>query len=310
MAATILIAGGTGLIGQALTAQLLNAGYRVILLTRTVAAAQKKFANHPALTFSEWNVEKGQINTELFTTVDHIINLAGEGVADRRWTPQRKKEIEESRVAAGRLLTRLLLSHPHTVKTYIGASAIGWYGPDAVPMIRAFREDDLPANDFLGTTCMQWEASTSQLATTAIRCVTLRIGIVLTPNGGALLEFLKPLRMGVATILGKGYQKVSWIHIEDLASIFLYAVKTPTVQGIYNAVSPAPVSNQELIRTLAWARGKFFFPIRIPTWLLQLVMGEMSIEVLKSTTVSAEKILQTGFQFRYPTIREALVSFF
>jgi uncharacterized protein (TIGR01777 family) len=310
MKATILIAGGTGLIGQALTKQLLAADYRVILLTRSMATAQHKFDSHPALEFSVWDVEQGQLDPHLFSKVDHIINLAGAGVADCRWTPQRKKEICESRVAAGQLITERLLSIPNSVKTYLGASAIGWYGPDAVNSMRSFQEDDAPAHDFLGTTCAQWEASTSKLASTSIRRVTLRIGIVLTPAGGALAEFLKPLRLGVATILGDGQQKVSWIHIQDLVAIFLYALETPTMSGVYNAVSPEPVSNKEVIRTLAWARGKFFLPIRVPSWLLQVMMGEMSVEVLKSTTVSAAKILQAGFQFRYPTIRAALASFF
>jgi NAD dependent epimerase/dehydratase family enzyme len=132
---------------------------------------------------------------------------------------------------------------------------------------------------------------------------------VLTPQGGALREFMKPLKWGVATILGNGNQKISWVHLEDLVFLFAYAIQSTELKGIYNAVSPAPVTNQELILTLAKIRRRYFIPIHVPAFLLQVVMGEMSVEVLKSTTVSAQKIMDAGFRFRYPLIQSALASF-
>jgi NAD dependent epimerase/dehydratase family enzyme len=132
---------------------------------------------------------------------------------------------------------------------------------------------------------------------------------VLTPQGGALREFIKPLKWGFATILGNGNQKISWVHLEDLVLLFAYAIQSTELKGIYNAVSPAPVTNQELILTLAKIRRRYFIPIHVPAFLLQVVMGEMSVEVLKSTTVSAQKIMDTGFRFRYPLIQSALASF-
>ena len=307
---TVLIAGGTGLVGQALTNQLLSQGVHVILLTRSISSAKKKFSEHPHLDYSVWDPAKKNIDQTIFSRVQHIINLAGAGVADKRWSDARKKEISDSRVQAGGLIAQQLLNHSHTVKTYIGASAIGWYGPDPTTHRKGFVETDAAYSDFLGATCEKWEASAASLRQTGIRCVTLRIGIVLSPKGGALREFLKPLNVGIATIVGTGKQVVSWIHLQDLVSLFMFAIHQPTVKGIYNAVAPQPVSNLELSRTLAWARGRFFFLIRVPAFVLKVVMGEMSIEVLKSTTVSAEKISQEKFQFNYPSIREALASFF
>jgi uncharacterized protein (TIGR01777 family) len=141
-----------------------------------------------------------------------------------------------------------------------------------------------------------------------IRTVILRIGIVLSRKGGALPEFIKPLRLGVAPILGSGKQVISWIQLEDLVAMIVFAMEQPRLRGVYNAVAPAPATQQQLMNTLAQLTKRFFIPVPVPSWILQVVMGEMSIEVLKSTTVSADKILATGFSFRYPILREALAA--
>jgi uncharacterized protein len=197
---------------------------------------------------------------------------------------------------------------PNKVQSVTSASAIGWYGPDPeIPNPHPFTEDYAAASDFLGSTSRAWEDSLKPAADLGKRLVYLRTGIVLSLKGGALKEFAAPVKFGMATILGSGRQMISWIHIEDLCRIYLKAIQDSSMQGIYNAVAPAPVSNKDLVLQLARkTRGKTFLPLHVPEFGLKLVLGEMSIEVLKSATVSSRKIEATGFQFLYPSITSAI----
>ena len=307
---TVLITGGTGMVGRALTKALLDKGYEVIVMGRGGVrdAALRQAQDYNGLTFAKWNVEKQEIDAAAFAKTDYIIHLAGAGVADKRWTVKRKQEIVDSRVKSGALLVHSLKSIPNKVKAVISASAIGWYGADTIA--RKFEEPDKAADDFLGQTCKQWEESIEPVAALGKRLIKLRIGIVLSTEGGALREFIKPLQFGIASILGSGRQIISWIHIDDLVNMFIKAIESEDINGVYNAVAPSPVSNKELILTLAKARNKFYIPVPVPSFVLKMMLGEMSIEILKSATVSSAKAEKAGFSFQYPSIAAAVKSFF
>lgn len=298
----ILVTGGTGFIGRRLVGHLLQNGHRVTILSRNPSGS----GNHPNLSYAKWDIKNQFIEPWAIETADSIIHLAGAGVVDKPWTKAYKQEIIDSRVNSSRLLINSIRSKPHHVRNFISSSAIGWYGPDHDP-VKQFIETDPASEEFLGYSCRLWEESVDEAASLGIRVCKLRTGIVLGHGGGALTEFRKPLRMGVAAILGSGKQVVSWIHIDDLCRMFLHCISHEGLQGAYNAVAPSPVSNKELTIELARAfRGKFFIPMHVPAFVLKMMMGQRSIEVLKSATVSAEKIKGTGFTFQYPSIQSAM----
>lgn len=303
---TILITGGTGLVGRSLITLLTGKGHEVIILSRKF-----KESKQPKLSYATWSVDKQTIDKDAIAKADYIIHLAGAGVADKRWTAARKKEIVESRTKSSQLIVKALGETPNKVKAVISASAIGWYGDDEhrSSMLKAFTEDQPADNEFLGNTCKQWEESISPVEALGKRLVKLRIGIVLSKDGGALPEFIKPVKLGFAAILGNGKQVISWIHIEDLARLFLHAIEKESLSGVYNAVAPAPVTNKDLTIALAEKiKGRFYIPVHVPVFALKLRLGEMSVEVLKSATVSSDKIRSTGFTFLYPSIEAALTN--
>jgi uncharacterized protein (TIGR01777 family) len=227
-------------------------------------------------------------------------------LVEKKWTTAYKKEICESRTESSRLIIKALKNNENKVKAVVSASAIGWYGADTDP-VRPFTEDDAADDSFLGQTCKLWEESIEPVVALGKRLVKLRTGIVLSNEGGALAEFKKPIRFGTAAILADGKQIVSWIHIADLCRLIIYSIENENLQGSYNAVAPKPVSNKTLTLTLAKTmKGKFFIPFHVPAFVLQIMMGQRSIEVLKSSTVSCKKILDTGFEFRYHNIEAAL----
>jgi len=304
---TVIITGGTGLVGTALTKMLSGKGYHVIVLSRKISDGRTALAN---VKYAEWNIEKQFIEEEAIRNADYIIHLAGAGVAEKRWSEKRKKEIVESRTKSSALIIKSLTEIPNTVKAVISASAIGWYGADNNETTsRPFIETAPADNEFLGETCRLWEESVNPVTAMHKRLIILRTGIVLDENGGALKEFLKPLRLGIAAILGSGKQIISWIHIDDLCRLYIDAIENEKLQGVYNAVAPKPVTNKMLTMELAkQVKGKYFIPIHVPAFVLKIMLGEMSVEVLKSANVSSEKINKTGFQFLYPGIESALNS--
>ena len=299
---TVLITGGTGMVGTSLTQLLLSRGYQVIVLTR-----RPQVSALPNLTYAVWDIAKGTIDPLAIGKADTIVHLAGAGVADKRWSKKRKQEIVDSRVMSGALLVKYLTEIPHQVKTVVTASAIGWYGPDTAQSLQhGFVETDPADGAFLGDTCKQWEDSVKPIETLGIRLVTLRIGIVLNKQGGALAEFIKPAKFGLATIFGTGNQMVSWIHHNDLCKMILFGIQTTSLKGVYNAVSPDPTSNKDLIIAITKKLRGFYLPMPIPAFVLNIMLGEMSIEILKSAKVSSNKIQEADFKFDYPTLDSAL----
>ncbi|HEY9342187.1 MAG TPA: TIGR01777 family oxidoreductase [Hanamia sp.] len=301
----VLISGGTGLVGANLTRHLLERNYEVIILTRD----KNRTSKNPKISYSYWDIKGQIIDVEAIKKADHIIHLSGAGVMDKKWTADYKKIILESRTKSAELIIKSLEENEHHVKTFVSASAIGWYGEDANPLIRreGFVETDLPAKGFLGETCLLWEAASDPVKSLGIRLVTLRCGIVLSNEGGAFKEFKTPLRFGVAAIFGNGKQIISWIHIDDLCRMYCDAIENNYLHGSYNAVAPEPVSQKKFMITLGEKmRNRFFTPIHIPVFILKLFLGKRSMEILKSATVSNKKMKAAAFTFLYPTLQAAL----
>ena len=301
---TVLLTGGTGLVGRALSKALVKKGYTIIILTRHLAG---RFPQEN-ISYASWDINKQEIDLQAIQQADYIIHLAGAPVMDKKWTAGYKKEIIDSRTKSSLLILDTLRQHSNSVKAFISASAIGWYGPDALPVKPGgFTEENPADSDFLGEVCRLWEDSVEPAVAMGIRLVRFRIGIVLSNDGGALLEFKKPISMGIGAVLGSGKQVVSWVHIEDICRILIYGIEHEELNGAYNAVAPSPVTNKTLTLKLAVAlRGRFFIPLHVPGFVLKLILGQKSIEVLKSATVSCSKIKQAGFTFLFPSIESAM----
>lgn len=304
---TVLIAGGTGLIGSRLSHLLIERGYRVIILTRSKKAGNKN--NSSGRRYGLWDPAKAEIDIAAVQEADYIINLAGAGIAGKRWTAERKKAIAESRIKGGQLIVKALQENDNKVKAVISASAMGWYGDDSRLKNNepAFIEEMPSASGFLGETCKSWEESIEPVTATGKRLVKIRTGLVLSTAGGVLKEFIRPVRLGIAAILGSGKQMQSWIHIDDICRIYIHAVENDAVQGAYNAAAPAPVEHRALVTALAQKlKGSFFITAFVPPFLLKWMLGEMSTELLKGITLNSNKIRRTGFQFLFPSLESAL----
>lgn len=291
----ILITGGTGLVGTRLSELLEQKGYSVSLLSRKAGEGKrKKYV---------WDLTTGHIDEAAIKQADYIIHLAGAGVFDKRWTPEYKKEIMASRVTSTQLLATKLASVPNNVKAIVTASAIGIYGFDTGDVL--LTEDSPFGEGYLAEVCKNWEASIDAIKN--IRTVKMRIGIVLSEKGGALEQMAKPVDYFVGSPLGTGNQFVSWIHIDDMCALLIFALENEKLKGAYNAVAPNPVTNKTLTQKIAEVLKRPLWLPNIPSFMMKLIVGgEASSIVLGGNKVSSKKITEAGFSFQFPTLLTAL----
>ncbi len=296
----ILLAGATGLVGSELRKKLLSEGHSLAILSRSPKV------NTASESFHVWNPTKNEIDTTAFDHVDAVINLAGAGVADKRWTAAYKQEILSSRVLSTRLLVETLKAIPHKVKTFINASAIGIYGYDTGNTL--VDENTPTGNDYLANVVKDWEKEAFEAQKQGIRTIAIRIGIVLSHKGGALVTMAKPVKYWLGAALGSGNQYISWIDINDLINELIFILKTDSISGIVNAVAPNPVTNKEFNRLLAKQLGTKILLPNVPSFALNLLLGEFSAAVIGGNKVSGQLIESKGFEFEYKELSESLMN--
>jgi uncharacterized protein len=292
----ILIAGGTGLIGTHLSQLLKSKGYAVSHLSRR-ANPNAEFPTYA------WQPEKGIFDKKAFDEADAIINLAGAGIADKLWSEKRKREIIDSRTSGNALIAQYLRSEKYRVRTYISASAIGFYADRGDELMT---EASSAGTGFLAESTVAWEDAIAEVAATNVRTVALRIGVVLSPEGGALQKMLISFWFRLGVYFGNGQQWTSWIHRQDLCNLFLWALENPSAHGTYNAVAPTPLSNFDLTKAISTAKGGFYLLLPTPAFVLRLAMGEMADVVLGSARVSSQKVENQGFVFKFSNALTAL----
>jgi uncharacterized protein len=286
------IAGGDGLVGNHLLNVIDHQKYDVYILSRK----KPKDKN-----FIQWDTEKKVIHTD--QKPDHIINLAGAGIADARWTDQRKKILVSSRVDSALTIKTYLQSNAHSPETYISASAVGFYGDQKDKVLT---ETSNPGNEFMADCCVAWENAAQETGNLCKKIVLLRIGIVLSTKDGALPKMLMTKSTGVYNYFGDGSQYHPWIHIDDLARMIIFAMESPQVNGIYNAAAPQQITNKDMMREIMDSLGSHGILLPAPSFALRILLGEMANVVLNSNRVDVSKILKTGFQFQYTKCGEAV----
>ncbi|MGB3616695.1 MAG: TIGR01777 family oxidoreductase [Catalinimonas sp.] len=293
---TVLITGGTGLIGTRLTTLLLRGGHKVRHLSR------RPNADAPVPTYG-WNPTAGEMDERALDGVDALVHLAGAGVADGRWTDRRKRIIVDSRVETAKLLHTTLQKRHQRLRAFVSASAVGYYGGDTGDVL--LPETAPVGQDFLAYVSERWEAAADLFADHSDRVVKLRIGVVLSDEGGALPRLAQPARLGLGAPLGSGQQYLPWIHLADVARMFAFALEQE-IEGIYNAVGPAPQPNDAFSRAVSEVLGRPYFLPPVPAVLMRLALGEMAAVVLGGNRVSSEKIEAAGFRFQHPELGGAL----
>jgi uncharacterized protein (TIGR01777 family) len=291
----ILMTGATGLIGKQLGKKLVEKGHEIYVISRNAEKAREVLP-FPAQII-EGDLDKGKIENKNLAKIEGVVHLAGESVAGGRWNDERKKKIMDSRVIGTR---NLIASLPKHVEVFVSASAIGYYGSRGDEVLT---ETAAAGNNFLAQVCVAWEKESDQIFS---RVVHLRTGIVLDRDEGALAKMIFPYRLGLGGVMGSGQQWMSWIYLEDMVNIYMWAVENGKAHGVYNSVSPFPVTNREFSQTLVEALGGKSLGPALPKFALKMALGEMGELVLGSQRVSSKKIQLQGFKFEHEALRETL----
>lgn len=296
----VAIAGGSGLIGNRLTQILQQNNIDVVHLSR-----KKNNINTPVFL---WDVNRNFIEKDALKNVDAIVNLAGAGIVSKAWSNVYQQEIVNSRIKAAQTIAYHLKNTTHQVSTYIGASAIGYYGNCQQKNIT--ENTVVTQSDFLSTCCNVWEQSHNTVCEEAqIRSIVIRIGIVLSTKGGALAEMLKSFKFYTGFYFGNGQMQTSWIHIDDLCNAIMFSLQNKNIHGVYNCVAIQPVCNKGFIQTIGNLKHAIFI-LPLPLWVLKLIMGKRLAVITQSLHVSSNKLQAAGFRFKYTTLKQALQNLF
>ena len=287
--AKILITGGTGLVGKRLSKMLINQNHDVLILSRNPKNKNEY----------KWDLANNYIDENALLETDYIIHLAGAGIADKRWSEKRKQVIIDSRVKTANLLFEKIKEYKINLKGFISASGIGYYG--AITSKTIFKETDPVGSDFLGEVCRKWENAAHQFANLNIPVTILRTGIVLAKEGGALDKMKTP----IISPLGTGIQYLAWIHIDDLCEMFITSIDA-NLTGVFNAVAPESHTSITFSKALAKSIKRPYLGIGIPSFMLRLLFGELSVILLEGSRISAKKIEKNGYSFRFKTLKKAL----
>lgn len=296
----ILITGATGLVGKKLVSLLLKKGIAVHYLT----TSKSKIKNQENYHGFYWNPQQGIIDENCFLNVDAIVHLAGASIS-RKWTNAYKQEMIESRVLSANLLFKSLKDNPNQVKQIISASGIAIY-PNSDTAI--YTEESLEKDDsFLGNLVVKWEQSVDKFKLLDIKVCKIRTALALSKKGGALVEMIKPIKLGLGSPYGNGKQIISWIHADDLVGIYYLAIEK-SLEGVYNAVAPNPISNKDLMKLIAKMLDKPFFLPAIPKFFFKIVLGEMHQLLFTNQKISNQKIIKEGYIFKYNSVNKALIN--
>lgn len=297
----VAVTGATGFVGSRLVERLLSEGNSVVVFTRDRASAERKFPQSSNLEIVAYSPKETGDWQGKISGCDGVVNLSGEPIAENRWTPELKQSLLESRTLTTQNIVNAIAQSNPKPSVLVNASAIGFYGTSETA---SFDENSTAGQDFLAEVCQAWEAEANKVKETGTRLVILRIGIVLE-NGGALGKMLTPFKLFAGGPIGSGKQWFSWIHREDLVNLILKALSDSGMEGVYNATAPSPVKMAELTNTLGQVMNRPSW-LPVPSFALEALLGDGAIVVLEGQQVLPKRTLSTGFEYEYPTVKQAL----